>query len=80
MHGVYWTVTHPTNKLWMKDQQLTKAGAKFFSSDPMKRGGAVEKGVADWKTFRDRWEYSHVLRAILDVIALIALGVAVAAS
>lgn len=79
MHGVYWTITHPTNKLWMKDQKVNKAGAKFFSSDPMRRGGAVQKGADDWTIFRDRWEYSHVLRAILTVIALIALTVAVAA-
>lgn len=79
MHGVYWTITHATNKFWMKNQQVNKAGAKFFSSDPLKQGGVVEKDVDDWKTFRDRWEYSHVVRAILDVIALIALTVAIAA-
>lgn len=79
MHVVYWTITHATNKLWMKNQKVSKAGAKFFSSDPMRQGGAVEEDVDDWKRFRDKWEYSHVARAILDVIALVALTVAVAA-
>lgn len=78
MHGAYWIFTHPVNKFWMKDQQVSKAGAGFFSSDPMKRGQATERGVDDWKVFRNRWEYSHVLRATLTVIALIALIVAVA--
>jgi hypothetical protein len=31
-----------------------------------------------WKRFRDRWEYSHVLRAVLSAVALIALTAAVA--
>ena len=27
MHGVYWTVTHPVNKVRLKDQELQGAGA-----------------------------------------------------
>ncbi|MGH9629945.1 MAG: DUF1772 domain-containing protein [Bryobacteraceae bacterium] len=78
MHGAYWVITHPVNKWWLKDQDLKGLGAKFFSSDPLKRGGVTDTGGENWKSFRDRWEYSHVLRAMLSVIALIALTVAIA--
>jgi len=62
MHVVYWVITHPVNNFWLKDQHLKGAGAAFFSLDPAKRGGLSEKGGDDWKHFRNRWEYSHVLR------------------
>jgi hypothetical protein len=31
MHGIYWTVTHPVNRVWLRDQQLHGAGAAFFA-------------------------------------------------
>jgi anthrone oxygenase-like protein len=78
MHAVYWVITHPVNKFWLKDTHLTGVGGGFFSLDPMKRGTASDDGSEAWKNLRDRWEYSHVLRAALSVIALISLIVAVA--
>ena len=41
MHVVYWVVTHPVNKFWMKDQRLEGFGAGFFllgSRQPWSRG------------------------------------------
>jgi hypothetical protein len=32
----------------------------------------------DWKAMRNRWEYSHLVRAALSVIALVTLTVALA--
>ena len=78
MHAAYWVITHPVNGFWLKDRQLKGFGAKFFSFDPMKRSLAGEGGGERWKSLRDRWEYSHVLRAVLSVIALIALIIAIA--
>jgi hypothetical protein len=79
MHATYWIVTHPVNKFWLKDQQLGVAGGKFFAFDPIQRSGPDEADCQDvWKQARDRWEYSHVLRAVLALIALIALIVAIA--
>jgi hypothetical protein len=78
MQAVYWVVTHPVNKFWLKDTRLQGFGGEFFSLDPAKKGAASEEGSEGWKKLRDRWEYSHVLRAILAVIALIALIVATA--
>jgi hypothetical protein len=78
MHAVYWVITHPVNKFWLKDTRLTGVGGGFFALDPMTRGTAFDNGSEAWKKLRDRWEYSHVLRAVLSVIALISLIVAVA--
>lgn len=78
MHGVFWLVTQPTNKRWMKNQELSGIGAKFFSVDPKTRSSKVENTNQDWKRLRDRWEYSHLVRAVLCGIALIALAIALA--
>jgi hypothetical protein len=78
MQAVYWVITHPVNKFWLKDTRLQGFGGEFFSLDPVKKGAASEEGSEGWKKLRDRWEYSHVFRAILAAIALIALIVATA--
>jgi hypothetical protein len=74
MHAVYWLVTHPVNNFWVKDFKLTGAGARFFSFAAAKPG--ADGQMADWTVLRDRWEYSHVVRAIL---ALLGFGLLVAA-
>jgi hypothetical protein len=79
MHAVYWVITHPVNKYWLRETRLEGLGERFFSLDPVKQGAASEEGADDWRKLRDRWEYSHVLRAVLAVIALLTLLVAVAA-
>ena len=75
MHAVFWFVTQPTNRFWLRNQQLGKAGSKFFGVDP---AGRMEPSQIEWKRLRDRWEHSHIARAVLSMIALIALVVAVA--
>lgn len=77
MHAVFWFVTQPTNRYWMKNQQLGATGAKFFSVDQAKAQG-TDDGNPEWKRLRNRWEYSHIVRAALAVIGLIALTIAVA--
>lgn len=77
MHVVFWSVTQPVNRYWLKDQKLSQAGAKFFDTgriNPPDRSGA---GAADWRSFRNRWEYSHIVRAILSAIAVIAITVSI---
>ena len=77
MHAVYWIVTHPVNEFWLKNQDLNKLGAGFFGVDSTKTP-AKRNGEDVWKRFRNRWEYSHVLRALLSAISLISLIIAVA--
>ena len=79
MHAAYWILTHPVNGFWLKDRELSALGADFFGLDPGRRRRLeAQAQEATWKRFRDRWEYSHVLRAALSVIALLALIAAVA--
>ena len=75
MHAAYWVLTHPVNKFWLKDVELKGAGHGFFAFDPLARthGGAAP----DWTALRDRWERSHIVRAILSVLALALLTIAV---
>jgi len=87
-HLVFWFVTQPTNKFWLRNQKMNRAGATFFNV-AQSESGPTEVGKVhsaklpenvnpDWKLFRDRWEYSHVIRAALSAMALIALIIAVA--
>jgi len=78
MHAAYWIITHPVNKFWLKDQDLKGFSGGFFGFDPLKRHGQQHDGEETWRRLRDRWEYSHVLRAVLAAIALVALAVAIA--
>lgn len=70
-HAIYWVVTHPVNKFWLHDEKLGEAGARFFSA-----GNEGPRDV-EWTRLRDRWEYSHVARALLVFIAFVSLAFAV---
>ncbi|MGH6768176.1 MAG: DUF1772 domain-containing protein [Xanthobacteraceae bacterium] len=76
MHGAYWLLTHPVNNFWLRDFKLKGASAGFFAFDPLNRAGG---GEPDWTALRDRWEFSHVLRAGFGLLGLILLVAAVAA-
>ena len=65
-HAIYWAIIHPVNRVWLKDEKLDKAGGSFFAT-----GGRTAEG--DWTALRDRWEWSHVARAILEMVGLAAL-------
>lgn len=75
MHAAYWLLTHPVNNFWLKEFQLKGLGARFFRVGTANREGDTQ---ADWTALRDRWEYSHVLRAVLGFISLALLATAVA--
>jgi len=78
MHAVFWLVTQPVNKYWVKNQQLNKVGVRFFAVDRANRQSSEKTTNPDWKQLRNRWEYSHIVRAVLAVIALIAVTIAIA--
>jgi hypothetical protein len=69
-HAIYWAITHPANKVWLQNRQPSSAGTAFFAT-----GGATPRD--EWTVLRDRWEYSHVARAVLTLLSLIALVAAV---
>lgn len=78
MHAVFWSVTQPVNRCWLKNQNLSKAGAKFFYTGHTHMTDRSGIGEADWKYLRNRWEYSHIVRAVLSTIAFIAITIVVA--
>ena len=75
MHAIYWGITAPVNKMWLKGERLSKTGKTFFQVND-----ADELPSAEWTSLRNRWEYSHVVRAVLVTIALALLASAVAIS
>ena len=78
-HAIYWLVTHPVNNFWLADVKLKGPGAGFFKSDPLGRGNPAKQATPpDWTQLRDRWEYSHLARAVFALLALILFAAAVA--
>ena len=74
MQAVYWIVTHPVNRFWLRDEVLGSAGTEFFATDPGGRAGSGgDTEATDWEKLRDRWEYSHVARAALGFVSFLAL-------
>jgi hypothetical protein len=68
MNLVYWIAVHPVNKHWVTGQPMSAAGAAFFGA-----GGAQTGSAPEWTALRDRWEYAHLVRAILASVSLLAL-------
>jgi hypothetical protein len=68
---IFWTLTQPLNKYWLQNTKLSRSATRFFEA-----GSAT--AAADWTVMRDRWERSHVLRAIASVLALLLLTMAIA--
>jgi hypothetical protein len=74
MQVVYWIFTHPVNKFWLRDEKLSGMGAGFFSLGKNKE----KPRPVSWTELRDRWEYSHLARAALAFVSLLALVIAIA--
>lgn len=72
MHAAYWVLTHPVNKFWLEDEKLSGFGSGFFSFASERESGDQN----DWSSLRNRWEYSHVVRAILSAMSVVALAIA----
>ena len=68
---IFWTMTQPVNRYWLQNTELSRVATRFFET-----GGAAPGG--DWTVMRDRWERSHVLRAIASVLAVLLLATALA--
>lgn len=77
IQAVYWLFTHPVNKFWLEGEQLDKFSAGFFSFGTNSSRLGNENHPPDWTQLRDRWEFSHVVRAVVSLLSLIMLVVAV---
>jgi Domain of unknown function (DUF1772) len=62
MHAVYWLFTHPVNNFWLQGDK------------PSRQNDATPP---HWTELRDRWEYSHVMRAALAFVSFIALVITI---
>lgn len=78
LHATYWILTHPTNKFWLQNQDLKGTSAVFFESGsaPAEKGQGMDGNL--WKRYRNRWEASHVIRAVFGVGSLMFLASAIA--
>jgi len=75
--AIYWILTHPVNNFWLRGQNLGAWGSRFFNISPLREDESDQVGEEVWQRLRDRWEYSHVLRALLSAAGLLSLVVAV---
>ena len=78
MHAVFWLVTQPANKFWLRNLDVSSTGVRFFGLERAERAAEGKKNEAEWKAIRAQWEYSQIVRAVLACIAVIALAMAVA--
>jgi len=79
MQAVYWFVTHPVNRRWIQGEQLSGLGAGFFSFASADRSSRhSETRPPGWTELRDRWEYSHLVRALFALLSLVALVISMA--
>lgn len=66
-HAVYWLMTHAVNNFWLTETQLSGAGKTLFGT------AADDVRKDDWQALRDRWEWSHIVRAVLSMLSFILL-------
>ncbi|MFE0755835.1 anthrone oxygenase family protein [Inquilinus sp. NPDC058860] len=78
MHAAYWLLTHPVNGFWLRNRDLKRMGRGFFAFDPLHRGTSETSIEENWTVYRDRWERSHVVRAVLAAIGFLTLAISVA--
>ena len=75
MHVVLWTVTQPADRFWLAGTSLTRTEQSFFSIGQSASSSSRE--LDTWKRLRDRWEYSHIVRAVLAPISLVSGTIAI---
>lgn len=68
---IFWLQTQPANRFWLQNTQLSRVATRFFETRSAAPSG-------DWSMMRDRWERSHVFRAIAALLGLCLLTSAVA--
>jgi hypothetical protein len=74
VQAIFWMQTQPVNKYWLQSTKLSSAASRFFEA-----GSALSAtDWADWTEMRNRWERSHVQRAVASTIALLLLTTAIA--
>jgi hypothetical protein len=66
------------NKFWLRASDLAGFASEFINLNPLRESAPSGASDEDWRALRNRWEYSHVLRAALACISFDCLAVGVA--
>jgi hypothetical protein len=74
MHATYWVLTHPVNNFWLEGFKLQGFARRFFEVGVSEQSSPMD---SEWTRLRDRWEFSHMIRAILGLVSLVLIVVAV---
>jgi hypothetical protein len=61
----------PNQQILAAGKTLSAAGSRFFSFDPTSRKHDRSRQPYDWTRLRDRWELSHLVRAVLALVSLV---------
>jgi hypothetical protein len=77
MHGVFWTVTQPVNRYWAANFKLSSSAHRFFGVGGKELGANESPRADDWERQRDKWEYSHIVRAVFAAIGMICVTIAI---
>jgi len=75
MQIVFWIYTQPANRFWLQSVKAGKLGTGFFALSHGQSGAGND--AADWRQLRDRWEYSHIVRAGLVFLSFLFLLLAI---
>lgn len=73
LRGYACLMSNPVNKVWLKDQKFDSRSSRLFSLGQK----GTDSRQLNWAELRDRWEYSHVVRAIFSMVSFIALVTAI---
>lgn len=60
MQIVFWFVTQPANRFWLRHEDLGTNGARFFGVNRAKHGPEGNMPEPNWQRMRNQWEYSHL--------------------
>ena len=80
MQVVFWFVTQPVNRYWLKGQNLGPFSSRFFWVGVDRSDLTNQIHPLHWTELRDRWEYSHVARVGFALVSLISIVVATAST
>jgi hypothetical protein len=69
MQIIFWIYTQPANRFWLQSVTLGDVGKGFFAAGQSRS----DNSAADWRRLRDRWEYSHIVRAGLVFLSFLFL-------
>ena len=77
-HIAYWALTHPVNRFWADGRVTSAAGKRFFGLGTTGEAAKADATKENWIALGDRWERSHLVRALLSMtgLALLVTGIA----